>query len=444
MKISIFGTGYVGLVTGVCLSNAGHKVICVDINKNTIDTLNSGKVPIYEPGLERILKKNIKNKNISFTSDSSKAVDHAKLIFIAVGTPPAEDGSADLKHVLKVAKTIGNSISAYKVIINKSTVPVGTQEKVKKEILNSIKNKGSSVKFSVCSNPEFLKEGAAINDFTNPDRIICGIEDGDLKAKKLLLECYEKFNKSKNKILFMNPRSAELTKYAANSILATKISFMNELSNLADLLNIDINDVKQGIGTDTRIGDKFINPGCGYGGSCFPKDVQALINISEKNNFDPKILKSVESVNKYQKNLIFKKVKYHFKSNLRSKVIALWGISFKPETDDIREAPSINFINSALKAGAEIKAYDPIASKSMEGMFESKKFHICKSAEEALVDSDCLTIFTEWEIFKLFDLSKIKKLLKKPLVFDGRNIFEPRNASSIGIKYIGIGRNNLE
>jgi len=441
MKISIFGSGYVGLVTGVCLAARGHDVICVDINKERIDLLNTGFIPIYEPGLDRILKKSIKNKKISFTTNSKKAVIESKLIFIAVGTPPAEDGSADLQYVLDVAKNIGDSINAFKVVINKSTVPVGSQKKVKNIISKQIKKRNKEIKFSVCSNPEFLKEGAAINDFNKPDRIICGIEDGDKKSKKLLEECYKPFIKKNNDIIFMKPEAAELTKYAANAMLATKISFMNELSQISDILNIDINEVRNGIGSDSRIGYQFINPGCGYGGSCFPKDVKALIDIAKKNSYQPKILKSIESVNKEQKNLLFKKVDSYFNGNLQGKTFGLWGVSFKPETDDIREAPSINLIKSLLKAGAIIKAYDPVALESLKQIFpKTQNMIYTNSPENSAKNAECLIICTEWNEFKEFNIITLKKLLNSALIFDGRNIYDPDYLKLKGFKYFAIGR----
>lgn len=437
MKITVFGSGYVGLVTGACLAESGHTVLCVDIDQDKIDKLEQGIIPIYEPGLDDLIVKNRSSGNLKFTTDQEYAVNHGELQFIAVGTPSDEDGSADLKYVLSVAETISINMKEAKIIIDKSTVPVGTADKIRSKIKDVLSKRNENIPFEVISNPEFLKEGSAISDFDNPDRIIIGADSE--WAKSQMKKCYSKFNT--DKIIFMDVRSAELTKYAANAMLATKISFMNELANIAELLGADIEDVKIGIGSDIRIGNKFINPGCGYGGSCFPKDVKALINSSKEVGYDSKLIKAVDEVNEYQKETLFIKLKNAFNDNLENKVIAILGLSFKPNTDDMREAPSKNLIESLIKNKALIQAYDPVAMKEAEHIYGiHDDFILCDKIEDALSNADALVICTEWEVFKAIDLSLLKKELKSSIIVDGRNIFDPKKLKKAGLKYYAVGR----
>lgn len=443
MKISVIGTGYVGLVTGTCLAESGNDVICMDIDKNKINMLNSGEVPIYEPGLEELIKHNMSQRRLFFTTDMSKTVKTSDIIFIAVGTPPGEDGSADLKYVLEVAKKIGKYMNGYKAIVNKSTVPVGTAEKVKMVVARETKHK-----FDVVSNPEFLKEGFAVDDFMKPDRIVVGVDSA--KAANLMRELYDSFTLSDRPLLLMDVRSAEMTKYASNAILATKISFINEMSVICASVGADIDNVRKGMGYDRRIGFEFLSPGVGYGGSCFPKDVNALIQTSREYGVEAKILKSVEEVNERQKKILSKMIIRHFskkdskisaiaKKWLTGKTIAIWGLSFKPRTDDMRGAPSIVIINDLLRAGAVVKAYDPIAMKEAGKIFD-RKIQFAKNDYDALRGADALAVVTEWNEFRAPKFKKIKKLMKKPVIFDGRNIYNQADLRKMGFVYYGVGR----
>jgi len=441
MKISIFGSGYVGLVTGACLAEVGNDILCVDIDKNKINLLNKGGIPIYEPGLDKLVKHNIEQGRLRFTSDIQEGVEHGLFQFIAVGTPPDEDGSADLSHVLAVAKSIGEYMESYRIIVNKSTVPVGTADKVKDAISAELNKRGKQIEFDVVSNPEFLKEGAAINDFMKPDRVVIGTDNP--RITELLRELYSPFNRNHDRIVSMDVRSAELTKYAANAILATKISFMNELANMAEKLGADIEQVRLGIGADPRIGYKFIYPGCGYGGSCFPKDVQALERTANEIGYNAELLRAVESVNNKQKERLFDKVSTHFQHDLSGKTFAIWGLAFKPNTDDMRAAPSRTLMEALWEKGAKTNAYDPEAmdeAKRIYGRINSLK--LCDSPYEALENADALIIVTEWSVFRSPDMERIKKNLKQPVIFDGRNLFEPKQVSSEGFIYYGIGRGN--
>lgn len=441
MRVTVFGSGYVGLVTASCLAETGNHVICVDIDEKRINDLNNGKIPIYEPGLEKIILRAKESQLIEFTTDAEKGVLHGLFQFIAVGTPTERDGSADLSYILKVANTIGTFINKdeYKIIVNKSTVPVGTADRVKLTIEKKISNRGIDVNFDVVSNPEFLKEGDAISDFKKPDRIILGVKSS--KSKRLLKLLYEPFNRSHDRIIIMDQRSAEFTKYAANAMLATKISFMNELANMSELVGVDIELVRKGIGSDPRIGHHFIYPGCGYGGSCFPKDVKALISIGEKVGFDAHIIKSVEVVNLHQKKKVFEKMYSHFKGEMSDKVIAIWGLSFKPNTDDMREASSITLINLLLKNGCKVRAFDPVIGSEAKKYFSiDDNFTICDNAIDAVKGSDVLSIITEWREFNSPDFLEIKKLLREPTIFDGRNMYDPKLMRELGFKYYAIGR----
>ena len=439
MKVTVFGVGYVGLVQGAVLADAGHEVLCVDINEEVINDLKNGIIPIYEPGLSPLVQSNHKEGRLLFTTDAIEGVNHGELQFIAVGTPSDEDGSADLKYVLAVAETIGTNMTASKVVVNKSTVPVGTADKVKNRIDEVLADRGVAFDFNVASNPEFLKEGAAVSDCTKPDRIIIGTNSE--YVKELMRELYAPFNRNHDRIIFMGVRSAELTKYAANCMLATKISFMNEMSNIAESLGADIEDVRHGIGADSRIGYSFIYPGCGYGGSCFPKDVQALIRSADAIGYDARILKSVEAVNYDQKEKLFDRINTHFSGELKGKKIALWGLSFKPNTDDMREAPSRVLMESLWQAGATVQAYDP------EGMNECQRIYgqredltLMGTAEAALNNADALVTVTEWQQFRAPDFDLIKKSLSSPVIFDGRNMYDPKRLADRGIKYYSIGR----
>ena len=440
MNITVIGCGYVGLVTGACLADIGHNVVCIDNNKSKIKSLIKGKITIYENGLEKLINYNIKEKRLTFTSSYKTAVNHSDIIFLAVDTPPKKDGAADLTNIKSACTSISNYMSNSKIIVEKSTVPVGTSLILSKLIKSSLKKLNKQVKFSIISNPEFLKEGVAIDDFMKPDRIIIGLDDDN--HKEIFNEIYKPFNRKSNKIQFMSVSSAELTKYASNAILATKISFINEMANLAELLDVDIEDVRIGIGTDRRIGNEFLYPGCGYGGSCFPKDIEALLSIAKKNNFKMNILESVRNVNNKQKEILFKKIFEFHKKNLKNKTIAVWGLSFKPKTDDIRDAPSIKLIQNLLSYGATVRAYDPVAT--LKHLFKSNRYKEFKSAKLAIKDSDSLAICTEWKEFWSIDPIKLKKLLAKPVIFDGRNIYSPDIMSKNGITYIGVGRNNLD
>tara|TARA_B100000989_G_C19512902_1_gene460057 strand:+ start:17 stop:1372 length:1356 start_codon:yes stop_codon:yes gene_type:complete len=439
LNISIFGTGYVGLVTGACLSDVGHNVICVDINQEKIENLKKGIIPIFEPGLDKLVLKNHSLGYLDFTTDSKFAVDHGELLFIAVGTPPDEDGSADLSYVLSVAETISQSMEESKIIINKSTVPVGTADKIKARVSKILANRNENISFEVASNPEFLKEGSAIEDFVRADRIIVGTTSKWVKSA--IKECYGPYNRNHDKIIFMDARSAELTKYAANAMLATKISFMNELSNIAERLGADIENVRIGIGSDPRIGYQFIYPGCGYGGSCFPKDVKALIKSAGEVDYDSKLIDAVETVNDQQKKILFNKLSSALGNDLEHKTIAILGLSFKPNTDDMREAPSLNLIQSLFDHKSFIQAYDPKALAEAERIFGIRPdLKLVDSIESAVQGADALVICTEWNSFRTIDLDWLKKELKSPIVVDGRNLFDPVKIQKSGLKYYAVGR----
>lgn len=439
MKISVIGTGYVGLVSGVCFAQMGNSVTCVDIDKKKIENLKQGVIPIYEPGLEDMTLENYKNKTLSFTTDVSDAIKNSSITFIAVGTPMGEDGSADLQYVLAVAKSIGQSIDDYIVVVDKSTVPVGTADKVKTTIQAELDKRGVDIKFDVVSNPEFLKEGAAIQDFMHPDRVVIGADNE--KAMNVMRELYAPFMKQHDRFIGMDIKSAEMTKYAANSMLATKISFMNEMSQICERVGADINQVRNGIGSDSRIGYSFIYPGCGYGGSCFPKDVQALAKTAQDFGYTPKILEAVEAVNYEQKYVISNKVISRFTENLDGKTFAIWGLSFKPETDDMREASSITIINELTRRGAKVVAYDPKARHEAETYYlkGNDKVSYVESKYEALKDADAVILITEWQEFRSPDFDEMKKLLKNNIFFDGRNQFNKEKMTEYGFEYFQIG-----
>ena len=439
MNLTIFGTGYVGLVSGVCFAEMGNTVVCVDVDLEKIDTLKQGKSPIYEPGLECMLQDNINAGRISFTSDAVKAVRDADVIFIAVGTPPEEDGSADLHYVLQVAKTIGESIESYKVIVNKSTVPVGTVDRVRHVIKSELNDRRLDIDFDVVSNPEFLKEGAAISDCMKPDRIIVG-SDTD-RGSLVMRQLYAPFNRNHDRLMMMDTRSAEMTKYVANAMLATKISFMNEMSQISRRLGADIEQVRRGIGADQRIGYHFIYPGCGYGGSCFPKDVKALRHMADEQGYVPRLLNAVDDVNVDQKKVLFNKINTYFQGDLTGKTIAVWGLAFKPNTDDIRDASSRVLIEMLWDAGAKVKAYDPQAMKNFTELYgERSDYQGCGSLEDALCSADALAILTEWQCFRSPDFKLIKDKLNYSVIFDGRNLYDPRVLIEHGIEYYTIGR----
>lgn len=439
MNITIFGSGYVGLVTGTCLADVGHRVICVDIDEAKVARLNAGEIPIYEPGLEELVRKNKAAGRIEFTTDAARAVDFGLLQFIAVGTPSDEDGSADLKHVLKVAETIGRHMRDYKIIIDKSTVPVGTASKVQRTIANELEQRGLTLEFDVCSNPEFLKEGAAIEDFTRGSRIIVGTDSE--RVKQAMQECYGPYNRQRDKLMFMSIRSAELTKYAANAMLATKISFINEVANLAERLGADVEEVRHGIGSDPRIGYNFIYPGCGYGGSCFPKDVKALAHTAEEIGHPAEMIKAVERVNDRQKNKLFEKLCQAFDGQLRGKTVAIWGLAFKPNTDDMREAPSRILMEALWDAGARVQAFDPEASKECRRLYgERDDLVLAERRDDTLEGAHALVICTEWKAFRTIDFSALRHKLVEPVLVDGRNLFHPDSVKAAGLAYYGIGR----
>jgi UDPglucose 6-dehydrogenase len=438
MKIVIVGSGYVGLVTGACFSEVGIDVTCVDIDRNKIDNLNKGIIPIYEPGLEEMITRNMKKGRLSFTTDIAAALVDSEVLFISVGTPPDEDGSADLKYVLSVARDCGKNINDYLLVVTKSTVPVGTSLKVKKALQEELDKRNVKIEFDVASNPEFLKEGAAIDDFLKPDRIVVGLESE--RAEDLMKSLYKPFTLNGHPVIFMDIISAEMTKYAANSMLAAKISFINDIANLCEIVGADINKVRKGIGSDSRIGHKFIYPGIGYGGSCFPKDVQALIQTASEHNYELRVLKAVEAVNNDQKLVLFHKIMNYFNGDVKGKTVALWGLSFKPQTDDMREAPSLYIVQHLLEAGAIIKAYDPIAIKEAKHHF-GDTISYCEDQYETLIDADCLAILTEWPEFKFPNLKIVQKLLKTPAVFDGRNIYDRQEMKDSGFDYFCIGIN---
>jgi len=439
MKVTIFGTGYVGLVTGACLAEMGNQVICVDIDAAKVERLDRGEIPIYEPGLEPIVRSNRAEGRLGFTTDAVAAIAHGEIIFIAVGTPPDEDGSADLQYVLSVARTIGAHLDQYAVVVNKSTVPVGTADRVRATISQVLDSRGLEVPFDVVSNPEFLKEGAAVEDCLKPDRIIVGASSE--RAVSVLRGLYAPFNRSHDRMVVMDERSAELTKYAANAMLATKISFMNEIANIAERVGADVELVRQGIGSDPRIGHHFIYPGAGYGGSCFPKDVQALERTARSYAYDARLLAAVEAVNHDQKAKLFELISRHFDGQLAGKTVALWGLAFKPNTDDMREAPSRRLMEALWQAGAKVRAFDPEArAETVRQYGERDDLVLCEHAYDALQGADVLAIVTEWKAFRSPDFSRIRSLLKTPAVFDGRNLYEPAMVEAAGLAYYGMGR----
>jgi len=439
MKLSVIGTGYVGLVSGTCFAEMGNDVICVDNDKSKIDKLIKGDIPIWEPGLEEMVQGNVEQERLSFTTDIKDAVEKTDICFIAVGTPPDEDGSADLQYVLAVARDIGTYMNEYKVIINKSTVPVGTADLVKSEVRQILDERNVNYHFDVVSNPEFLKEGDAINDCMKPDRVVVGTDSP--KCAEILKELYAPFARSHEKLIIMSVRSAEMTKYAANAMLATKISFMNDIANLCELMEADVSEVRHGIGSDSRIGYKFIYPGVGYGGSCFPKDVKALIKMAKKVNSETRVLQAVEDVNDYQKTVLIKKVKKHFGADLAGLTFAVWGLAFKPKTDDMREATSITVIEGLIQAGAKIQAYDPVAMDEANRVFGNKpEIQYTHGNYDALKGADALLLITEWNQFRYPDFGKVKNLLNNPVIFDGRNQYNPKELKELGFVYYGIGR----
>ncbi|EWH02363.1 UDP-glucose dehydrogenase family protein [Halomonas sp. BC04] len=439
MRITIFGSGYVGLVTGACLADVGHDITCVDVDQEKVERLNAGEVPIYEPGLEELIGKNMAAGRLRFTTDPAEGVRFGLLQFIAVGTPSDEDGSADLKYVLKVAETIGEHMGSYKIIVNKSTVPVGTASKVERTVASTLEKRGLTMEFDVCSNPEFLKEGAAIEDFSRGSRIVVGTDSE--RVKSAMQECYGPYNRQRDKMLFMGVRSAELTKYAANAMLATKISFINEVANLAERLGADVEEVRHGIGSDPRIGYSFIYPGCGYGGSCFPKDVKALAQTAEAAGYPADMVNAVERVNSRQKNKLFEKLCQAFDGQLAGKTIALWGLAFKPNTDDMREAPSRALMESLWDAGARVQAYDPEASHECRRLYgERDDLVLADRRDEALEGAHALVICTEWKAFRTIDFDGLRETLLEPVIIDGRNLFSPNTVKAAGISYYAIGR----
>jgi len=438
MKVAIVGSGYVGLVTGTCFSEVGIDVTCVDIDQKKIDNLKQGIIPIYEPGLEEMVHRNMKKERLHFTTSIVDALEDCEVIFSAVGTPPDEDGSADLQYVLNVARDCGKYMKDYLLIVTKSTVPVDTSEKIKKTVQEELDKRGVQIEFDVASNPEFLKEGAAIDDFLKPDRIVVGCDSP--RAEELMKALYKPFTLNGHPIIFMDITSAEMTKYAANSMLATKISFMNDIANLCEIVGADINMVRKGIGSDSRIGTKFIYPGVGYGGSCFPKDVKALIRTADKFKYCLRVLKAVEAVNDDQKSTLYNKVMKFFGGDIKEKTIALWGLSFKPQTDDMREAPSLVLISKLISAGAKVKAYDPVAMHEAKRIL-GDQIDYADDQYDALIDADCLLLVTEWPEFKFPNFKIIRKLLKSPVVFDGRNIYEIAEMKRNGFSYFCIGVN---
>ncbi len=439
MKVTVFGSGYVGLVTGACLAEVGNDVICMDVDNRKIDMLNQGRMPIYEPGLDQMVERNAKEGRLRFTTDADEAVKHGLFQFIAVGTPPDEDGSADLQYVLAVAETIGEHMDGYRIVVDKSTVPVGTADRVRERIEVTLRQQGKQFEFDVVSNPEFLKEGAALDDFMKPDRIIIGTDNP--RTTELLRALYAPFNRNRDRLIAMDIRSAELTKYAANAMLATKISFMNELSNLAELLEADIEQVRHGIGSDSRIGYAFIYPGCGYGGSCFPKDVSALERTAHEVGYQAQLLSAVEAVNAQQKQVLYRKIDSHYQGELKGRSFALWGLAFKPNTDDMREAPSRVLMEALWAAGARVQAYDPEAMEECRRIYgERDDLLYCENQHAALQEADALVVVTEWQLFRSPDLEHIKQSLKQPVIFDGRNIYDPAHLSGAGFTYYAIGR----
>lgn len=436
MDIAIVGTGYVGLVSGTCFAEMGVNVTCVDVDTSKIEKLKQGIIPIYEPGLEDMVHKNVEAGRLHFVTDLASVLDEVDVVFSAVGTPPDEDGSADLKYVLEVARTIGRNMNKYLVVVTKSTVPVGTAQKVKATIRAELDKRGVNIDFDVASNPEFLKEGAAIKDFMSPDRVVVGVESN--RSREIMARLYKPFMLSSDRIIFTDIPSAEMIKYAANSMLATRISFMNDIANLCEIVGADVNMVRKGIGSDTRIGKKFLYPGCGYGGSCFPKDVKALIKTAEQNGYDMRVLKAVEEVNEAQKSILFKKLQKHFGDDLTGKTVAMWGLSFKPETDDMREAPALVLIDKITKAGATVRVYDPIAMDECRRRVGDKVTY-CKDMYEAVVDSDALLLVTEWKEFRMPSWKVLRKTMKGNVIIDGRNIYDKAEVLENGFEYYKIG-----
>lgn len=439
MKITIYGSGYVGLVTGACLAQVGNHVLCVDVDPDKIARLERGEVPIYEPGLDKLVAENRQAGRLSFTLDAAEGVRHGLFQFIAVGTPPDEDGSADLRHVLTVARTIAEHMDDYRIVVNKSTVPVGTADRVREQIDTALGERGAEVEYDVVSNPEFLKEGAAIDDFMKPDRVVVGTDNP--RTSELMRELYAPFNRNHDRVLIMDIRSAELTKYAANAMLATKISFMNELANLAERLGADIEEVRIGIGSDPRIGYHFIYPGCGYGGSCFPKDVKALERTAREIGYNAELLSAVENVNDRQKLRLFEKIQAHYQGDLNGRTVALWGLAFKPNTDDMREASSRVLVEALWSAGAHVRAYDPVSMEECRRIYgERADLTLCSSPEDALEGASALAIATEWKEFRSPDFDLLREGLSDSVVFDGRNLYDPQLMERAGIAYYAIGR----
>ena len=437
MKIALVGTGYVGLVTGTCFSEMGVDVTCVDVQTEKIENLKKGIIPIYEPGLEDMVHRNYQAGRLKFSTDLAECLDEVEVVFSAVGTPPDEDGSADLKYVLEVARTIGRNIHKYVLVVTKSTVPVGTAQKVKAAIREELDKRGVEVEFDVASNPEFLKEGNAVDDFMKPDRVVVGVESD--RAKSLMERLYKPFMMNNYRLIFTDIPSAEMIKYAANSMLATRISFMNDIANLCELVGADVNMVRKGIGADSRIGSKFLYPGCGYGGSCFPKDVKALIKTAEKNGYSMRVLKAVEEVNERQKAILFEKLMKHFDGDLKGKRIALWGLAFKPETDDMREAPALVLIDKLVEAGATVKAYDPIAMNECKRRIGDKVLY-ATDMYDAVLDADALLLVTEWKEFRVPSWGVLKKTMRQAIIIDGRNIYDKEELDGLEIVYRGIGK----
>lgn len=438
MKIAIVGTGYVGLVSGTCFSEMGIEVICVDVDRAKIERLQQGEIPIYEPELSVLVQKNMKAGRLSFATDLASHLDEVEVIFIAVGTPPDEDGSADLHYVLEVAREFGAAINKYTLLVTKSTVPVGTAARIREVVDAELKRRGVEVEFDVASNPEFLKEGSAVKDFMSPDRVVVGVESE--RARELMQRLYRPFLLNNFRVIFMDVPSAEMTKYAANSMLATRISFMNDIANLCELVGADVNMVRRGIGTDMRIGNKFLYPGCGYGGSCFPKDVKALIRTAEENGYQMRVLKAVEEVNAHQKRVLFDKLNRHFNGDLKGRKIALWGLAFKPETDDMREATSVVLIRLLIEAGAEVTVYDPVAMNECHRVI-GNQVHYADDMYEAVIGADALLLVTEWKQFRVPNWELLKKTMHTPLIFDGRNIYDRDELEATGFTYYYIGGN---
>jgi len=437
MNISIVGTGYVGLVTGTCFAEVGLNVTCIDVDSRKIENLNRGIIPIYEPGLENMVNRNVQVGRLRFETDLTACLNDVEVVFSAVGTPPDEDGSADLKYVLEVARTIGANMNKYMLVVTKSTVPVGTAQKVRQTIQQELDKRGVAIDFDVASNPEFLKEGAAVRDFMYPERVVLGVESE--KAETILKRLYRPFLLNNFPVIFMDIASAEMTKYAANAMLATRISFMNDIANLCEIMGANVNMVRKGIGSDSRIGSKFLYAGCGYGGSCFPKDVKALIKTANENGYRMRVIEAAEEVNEHQKNVLFSKLSDYYNGDLKEKTIAVWGLSFKPETDDMREAPALSLIESLITAGAKVRAYDPVAMEEAKRRL-SHSIIYSNDKYEATLDADALILVTEWKEFRMPTWQVVKKTMRKPLVIDGRNIYDKNELAEYGIEYLCIGR----